>query len=179
LTLFHVLDAVDLAVNGVFAPFRHRILLAGFTWFTNIGSGVTAFAVGLAASALLWSGGRGRWIGPLWLTLAGAEATTWTLKFAAGRLRPPHLDGIAAASPSFPSAHATVALALYGYLALTVAAGAPGRRRAILACAGVAIALIGFSRIFLSLHYLTDVLAGYAVAAAWLWIGWRMTPRLS
>jgi undecaprenyl-diphosphatase len=46
-------------------------------------------------------------------------------------------------------------------------------------CAGIAIALIGFSRIFLSLHYLSDVLAGYAIAAVWLWIGWRMTPRTS
>ena len=174
-----MLDALDLAVNAAFAPFRHGVLLAGFAWFTNTGTGATAFAVGLAASALLWSGGRGRWVAPLWLTLAGAEATTWALKFAVGRVRPPQLDGIAAASPSFPSAHATVALALYGYLALAAAAGAPGRRWTILACAGLAIALIGFSRIFLSLHYLTDVLAGYAVAAVWLWAGWRTTPRTS
>ena len=116
-------------------------------------------------------------MGQLWLTLLGAEATTWSLKFAAGRLRPPFLPGIEALSPSFPSAHATVALSLYGYLALVVAAGAPGHRRAVFVCAGAVIVLIGFSRVFLSLHYLSDVLAGYAVAAAWLWVGWRKAPR--
>jgi membrane-associated phospholipid phosphatase len=174
-----VLDALDLAVNSAFAPFHHGLLLTGFAWFTDVGAGVTAVAVGLAASALLWSGGRSRWIAPLWLTLIGAEATTWSLKFAVARLRPAHLEGISAASPSFPSAHATVALALYGYLALAVAAAAPGQCRMTFTCAGIAIALIGFSRIFLSLHYLSDVLAGYAIAAVWLWIGWRMTPRTS
>ena len=147
--------------------------MLAFAWFTDVGAGITAVAVGLSASALLWSSGRGRYAGPLWLVLLGAEATTWSMKFAVARLRPPNLAGIEAASPSFPSAHATVALALYGYLALVVAASAPRHRAAVLGGAGLAIVLIGFSRIFLSLHYLTDVLAGYAIAAAWLWFGWR------
>lgn len=169
--------ALDAAAASALAPFRHGALLAAFAWLTDVGAGHTAFAVGLAASALLWSGGRGAFVGPLWLTLLGAEATTWSLKFAAGRLRPPFLPGIEAASPSFPSAHATVALSLYGYLALVVAAGAPRRRRAVFFCAGALVALVGFSRVFLSLHYLSDVLAGYAIAAAWLWVGWRTASR--
>jgi len=172
-----MLDALDIAINAAFAPWRQGLLLAGFAWLTDMASESSAVAVALVASALLWSGGRAARVGPLWLTLTGAEATTWTLKFAAGRLRPPHLDGIEAASASFPSGHATVAVALFGYLALVVAADAPRHRRAVLACAGIWIALIGFSRMFLSLHYLTDVLAGYAIAAAWLWFGWRISAR--
>ena len=168
-----MLATLDLAVNEAFAPWRSGALLAFFAWFTEVGTGITALAVGASASALLWSAGRAALVAPLWLTLLGAEATTWGLKFATARVRPPNLEGIEVLSPSFPSAHATVALALYGYLALAVAAGAPGRRGTALALAGAFIALIGFSRIFLSVHYLTDVLAGYAVAAAWLWVGWR------
>ena len=169
-----MLATLDLAVNEAFAPLRHDTLLAFFAWFTEIGTGITGLAVGASASALLWSLGRAAWVPPLWLTFIGAEATTWATKFATARVRPPNLEGIEALSPSFPSAHATVALALYGYLALAAAAaGEPRRRGMVLACAGMVVVLIGFSRIFLSLHYLTDVLAGYAVAAAWLWVGWR------
>lgn len=172
-----MLATLDLAVNEAFAPLRQGFLLVFFAWFTEIGTGVTAMAVGAAVSAVLWSSGRSGWVAPLWLTFLGAEATTWALKFAAARVRPPNLEGIEALSPSFPSAHATVALAVYGYVALVVAAGAPRHRAIIFGGAGVAIFLIGFSRLFLSLHYLTDVLAGYAVAAVWLWIGWRWATR--
>lgn len=168
-----MLAALDLAVNEAFAPLRQGTLLSFFAWFTEIGTGITAIAVGLAVSALLWSTGRIAGVAPLWLTFLGAEATTWGMKFATARVRPPNLEGIEALSSSFPSAHATVALAMYGYLALVVAAGAPRYRTRVFACAEVLILLIGFSRMYLSLHYLTDVLAGYVVAAAWLWVGWR------
>lgn len=172
-----MLEAFDAAVNAALTPWRQGMLLVAVAWFTDIGAGHTAVAVAAVASALLWSGGRGRFVAPLWLVFLGAEATTWSIKFAVGRLRPPSLPGIEALSPSFPSAHATVALALYGFMALTVAAGAPRHRSAILGCGVLLVFLIGFSRIVLSLHYLTDVLAGYAIAAAWLWFGWRRVAR--
>ena len=135
--------------------------------------GATGAAVVLAVSAVLWSGRRGRAAAALWLCCVGAEATTWALKFAVARARPAFLDGITAASPSFPSAHATVAGSVYGFVALLAAQGAGRGRGAVLGAGAAIVLLVGFSRVFLSLHYLTDVLAGYAVAGAWLWLGWR------
>lgn len=170
---------MDAAVNLFFAPYREGPPLALFLWLTELGTGATGAVVVLAVSAVLWSFRRGWAVPPLLLCFVGAEATTWVLKFAVGRTRPTFLDGVSAASPSFPSAHATVALSVYGFVTLLAAHGAGQRRGAVL-CAGAAlILLIGFSRVFLSLHYVTDVLAGYTVAAAWLWPAWRMArPHL-
>ena len=83
--------------------------------------------MGLVASGLLWSSGRAPLVAPFWIAFIGAEATTWSVKFLTARARPPFLDGLTAASPSFPSAHSTVVVAVYGYLALAIAAGAPER----------------------------------------------------
>ena len=171
------MQAMDTWVNAALAPLRHPWALAAFGWVTGMGEGSTAVAVAAVAAGLLLAGGRGWLALPLWATLAGAEAVTWAVKFLAGRARPPFLQGIAAASPSFPSAHATVAAAAYGFLGLAVAAGLPRtavrQRRAVLAGTAAVAGLIGFSRLFLSLHYLSDVAAGYAVGGAALWLGWR------
>ncbi len=90
-------------------------------------------------------------------------------------MRPPFLEGLTAASPSFPSAHATVSTAIYGFIGLAAAQPLPPPQHWIpLAAAAALILLIGFSRLLLSLHYLSDVLAGGTVGAAWLLIGWHL-----
>ena len=169
------LVVLDGRVNAWLLPLRHRGLLIAFGWLTGAGEGVTAAAVGVSASGLLWAGGRAGLVMPFWVTLIGAEATTWSVKFLVARVRPPFLEGVTAASPSFPSAHATVSLAVYGFLALAVADGvAPEHRTAVFAAAALLILLIMFSRVFLSVHYLSDVLGGAVVAAFWLVIGWGL-----
>lgn len=166
---------LDGVVNAGLAPWRTRVLLAAFAWLTQVGTGAAGAAIALMASGLLWSGGRLALVGPLWLTFVGAQATTWSLKFVTARVRPPFLEGVTAASPSFPSAHATVSTAIYGFLALAIAEGLPASARtAVFGVAGLLIVLICFSRLFLSLHYLSDVLAGGVVGAAWLVLGWRL-----
>ncbi len=166
---------LDGLVQAGLAPLRVRPVLAGFDWLTQSGTGGTGAAVALAASGLLWSSGRGGLVGPLWLAFVGAEATTWSVKFLTARARPPFLDGLTAASPSFPSAHATVAVAVYGFVALAVAAAAPERwRTEIFAAAAVLVVLIAFSRLVLSLHYLSDVVGGMIVGGFWLLLAWRL-----
>ncbi len=169
------LVTLDGLVNAGLAPFRTRLPLAGFAWLTQVGTGAAGAAIGLVASGLLWSAGRAALVGPLWLAFVGAQATTWSLKFVTARVRPPFLEGVTAASPSFPSAHATVSVAMYGFLALAIAQDLPQEGRwAVFGVAGLLIALIGFSRIILSLHYLSDVVAGGLVGAAWVVLGWRL-----
>ena len=69
---------------------------------------------------------------------------------------------------------------MYGFLALAIAAGLPGRRVAVLAAAAAVILAIGATRLVLGLHYLSDVAAGYAIGGAWLWVGWRWgVPRMA
>jgi undecaprenyl-diphosphatase len=90
------------------------------------------------------------------------------LKLAFHRPRPElayvHLD-----TYSFPSGHAAGTTAIYGVLLLLVARGRA--RRVQLACAAALILLVaavGFSRLYLEAHYLSDVLAGISVGVAWL-----------
>ena len=166
---------LDGAVQAGLTAMRLRPIVVGFEWLTQAGTGGTGAIVSLVASALLWSSGRGRLVMPLWVAFLGAEATTWSMKFIAGRARPPFVEGLTAASPSFPSAHSTVTIAVYGFLAMVVAAGAPARfRNDIMAVTAVLVVLIGFSRLLLSLHYLSDVVAGAVVGAFWLVLAWRM-----
>lgn len=171
--------ALDQALNQAFAPYRHGVALVAFVWLTDMGTGSTGVAVALVASVLFWAGGRTGFVGPLWVTFLGAEATTWAGKVLVGRVRPEFIEAASAASPSFPSAHATVSVAVYGFVAYAACRGLPGRRDRVAVAAGasVLIALVCFSRLYLSLHYLGDVLAGALVAGLWLLLGIHLAER--
>lgn len=86
------------------------------------------------------------------------------------RARPVLSDPVAHASgSSFPSGHAQAAVVGYGVLLLVfLPTLRGGRRRVALALAAVMVLGIGFSRVGLGVHYVSDVLAGYALGAAWL-----------
>ncbi len=172
------LVVLDGLINASLLPLRRLPIIAGFAWLTQIGTGAAGSAMALVASSLLWSSGRSATIGPFWLTFLGAEATTWSLKFITARVRPPFLDGVTAGSPSFPSAHATVSMTIFGFMALIVADGQPvSIRIMIFLAAGLLILLISFSRLLLSLHYFTDVLAGGLIGVVWLIVGWHLVRR--
>lgn len=169
------LVVLDGRINAGLLRLRRPPMIAVFAWLTQAGTGGTGAAIALVASGLLWSCGRGASIGPFWLTFLGAETTTWSLKFITARVRPPFLEGVTAASPSFPSAHATVSMTIFGFGALTAADGQSlSARVAIIAAAALLVALISFSRLLLSLHYFTDVIAGGLIGAAWLAVGWHL-----
>ena len=70
----------------------------------------------------------------------------------------------------FPSGHALLSFCLYGVLAAVLAARLKGRRaRALVwAAAALLVLLVGLSRLYLGVHYPSDVLAGYAAAFVWV-----------
>jgi undecaprenyl-diphosphatase len=86
------------------------------------------------------------------------------------RPRPPVVDHLVQASAySFPSGHATQALAGWGAVAIAFAAGRRTPARIWAAIGSTALILaVGVSRIYLGVHWFTDVLAGYALGAVWL-----------
>ena len=159
----------DDLVGTRFVASPSGVPLAGALWITTMGTGAAGCAVVLAATALLWSAGRTVLVGPMWAVFGGAEATTWGIKFLSGRARPTFVEAMTEVSPSFPSAHATTAVAVYGFVAVAALGGLTGPRRRAVAAGALALALlIGLSRLVLSVHYLTDVLGGYLVGLAWL-----------
>jgi undecaprenyl-diphosphatase len=111
---------------------------------------------------------RGRLVGALLLPVvfAGAELLNLILKLSFHRTRP-EVAFIEIDTYSFPSGHAMVSTAVYGALACLAWGPLRTRRRRLTLIAGtvVLLALICFSRLYLGVHYLSDVLAGTAGGA--------------
>jgi membrane protein DedA with SNARE-associated domain len=118
-------------------------------------------------------GRRGQWLQiAAWIgTVGGGEALLYLFKLLLARPRPPiALRLVAAAGDSFPSGHAMMALVAYGLLAysLLLKVASWRRRAGVVSAAVVVILLVGFSRLYLGVHYLSDVLGGYAAGLVWL-----------
>ncbi len=69
---------------------------------------------------------------------------------------------------SFPSGHAVGSMVVYGFIAYILARELPIYQKYIYAVASILIIAIGFSRLYLGVHYPTDIIAGYGVGILWL-----------
>jgi undecaprenyl-diphosphatase len=70
---------------------------------------------------------------------------------------------------AFPSGHATQSIAFYGMLAIVLILWSGAIRRLLVAVgAGLVIIVVGASRLYLGVHWLTDVLGGYALGLTWI-----------
>jgi undecaprenyl-diphosphatase len=106
----------------------------------------------------------------LLVSTVGGFLLTIVLKGVFGRARPELFDaGYTASFYSFPSGHAAIAVGFYGTLTLILAYRLRGFARwAVVACGVSLVLLIGFSRLYLGVHYPTDVLAGFLAAPLWV-----------
>jgi undecaprenyl-diphosphatase len=104
------------------------------------------------------------------VTAGGAFVLDPVVKLLVERIRPVVEVPVAAApGPSFPSGHALGSLVSYGVLLLVFLPAMRRRwRAAAFAVVAVLVVLIGFSRVALGVHYLTDVVAGWALGIVWL-----------
>ncbi len=131
---------------------------------------VTVLALGMAVLLAV----RQRWIllGGWLATLVGTGVLDQGLKLVIRRPRPPYAaDILPSFSWSFPSGHAMGSLVVYGMLAYLVVILWAHRRAAriwVLTAAAILVVGIGLSRLYLGVHYFSDVAAGYAVGMLWL-----------
>ncbi len=104
------------------------------------------------------------------ITMAGATVLDLVLKHAFHRTRPVPFFGASPDSYSFPSGHALSSLCFYGALASILSARTSRRdmRLFIWMVAVLLIGSVGFSRIYLGVHYPSDVIAGYCAALVWV-----------
>jgi undecaprenyl-diphosphatase len=166
------LESVD---RGVAADLNRAVaarhaLVSVLTIVTLLGShAVLGWLVGLSALVLVVRQ-RFQLAGYLLVTGAGALILDPTLKIAAGRLRPVVADPVAVGGGnSFPSGHALVSVIGYGALLLVFAPAVPRRvRRAVTIALGAVVVLVGFSRLALGVHYVSDVLGAWCLGIAWL-----------
>jgi len=105
------------------------------------------------------------------VTMLGVVLLNVMLKLSFQRARPTPFFGIPAPETySFPSGHALASFCFYSMLAvlITIHIRSLALRILIWATAVLLIAVVGFSRIYLGIHYPSDVLAGYSAAMVWV-----------
>lgn len=170
-----VLEGETMAFDGAVRSFVHQYasptLTSVMRFVTALGSTQTLVVLGLCAVTIFFVAGRRRDLFLFAVTMAGASVLNVMLKLSFGRARPTaFFDTPLPSSYSFPSGHALLSLCFYGALAVAVAPRLrrPAARAAVWAAAGLLAALIGFSRIYLGVHYPSDVVAGYAAALVWV-----------
>jgi undecaprenyl-diphosphatase len=165
----------DTHLDTRFAAWLHEHATDGWTRFfenvTRLGNVPVLAAVTLVAAIVLSRKRLTSELELLLLAAIGAQILTFGLKLGFERERPFFPDPLATESTySFPSGHASVSLAVYGTIGYIAARHATtrGRQILILAAAAGLILLIGFSRLYLGVHYLSDVIAGFSLGLAWV-----------
>jgi undecaprenyl-diphosphatase len=138
---------------------------------TALGAGTVVWLVVIVASVFLWVS-RHRWSAALlWVSILGSGLINATMKMFFNRPRPqlfPWRVPYAGLS-SFPSGHSMTSMVCYATLAYLITRLEPNRflRRFTFGLAALMIVLIGLSRLYLGVHYPTDVLAGFTMGLAW------------
>lgn len=155
----------------------HGTLTDAMRFITGLGGTLVLDVVFIVVMAVLLV--RRYWRDALFLLLAspGTVVLVQVLKAAVNRPRPADHHLVAAQNASWPSGHASSSTALYGAILVIVLSrqardGERPRlaRSAAICLTAILVALIGYSRVYLGVHYPTDVLAGWVVVAAWIFV---------
>ncbi len=144
----------DKSIIEFISEHRSFILNTFFVFMTNIGTYTALLAVVL--TIIFWLTNKKQLILPTWLSLGISLSITYSLKYIIQRPRPSIALGlipvVVAEGFSFPSAHATVIFALYPILKTA------DKKLSLLFL--VIVLLVAFSRLYLGVHYLSDIIAG-------------------
>jgi undecaprenyl-diphosphatase len=161
---------VDASVLGESLEARTPELTAAATAVTEMGSTVS-MAV-LAGLVGVWLLRRRRIVDALYVvgTMSGAALLFTGIKRLLDRPRPPEVDRlVTVANESLPSGHATMAVTVLGSLVVLAWPRRTVPARVAMVVGVVAWAgAVGLTRIYLGVHWFSDVLAGWLVGGAWL-----------
>jgi undecaprenyl-diphosphatase len=154
------------AIHSMSGPSVTRL----FSAITFAGSQAVVIGISACSALLMLSKRRGDWALLMVITMAGAEVLLPILKNHFDRQRPePFFGARLPPSYSFPSGHALLSCCYYGLLAAFGSTSLRHRIRWLIPILAVALIIaLGVSRIYLGLHYPTDVIAGYLAAIVWM-----------
>jgi membrane-associated phospholipid phosphatase len=148
---------------------------------TTLGSTAAMALLAVAVGAWCWALGRRADAVLAVGAMAGASLVFTVLKNILDRNRPPVPDRLVdVTNESLPSGHATMSFVVVGTIVVLAWAGRSTLARVLLVvAAGAWVGAVGATRVYLGVHWFSDVLAGWAVGAAWLalcvtvWLRWR------
>ena len=164
------LGAADQALADAIRTSVPLAALQVFAVLTRLANTETLTVLCIVVAVALVAVGR-RWLALGWVAaVVGNALLNTTLKGVFERVRPLHDDGIVMAHGfSFPSGHSSGSVVVYGMLAYIAMRFVPLRWHLPLTLAAVTLAFsIGASRMFLRVHFASDVIAGFASGSAWL-----------
>jgi undecaprenyl-diphosphatase len=166
------LTAVDLAFNTWMrahaTPLGDRLALA----ISFIGGPLMMTIIALVVGMILVR--RGAWLMlSVWLSSFGVGAfLDWMLKTMIRRPRPAgaerFLDGVSFSYPSGHSMGSLIGFAMLAYVLIELWPAAHRHRAVVVIASVVLVLLVGWSRVYLGVHYLSDVIAGFAAGAVWV-----------
>lgn len=161
---------LDQPLAQALARDTQALVLQAFAWITHLADTRTIVVLGiLVAGVLLWRR-RWAWCAAWVAALAGNGVLNVSLKAVFERARPLHEHGYAIEHGwSFPSGHSSGAMVFWGMLAWMALRLTPSRWHGLIIAGVTALILtIGFSRVVLQVHYVSDVAAGFCSGFAWL-----------
>ena len=160
----------DSSIRYAFRQMQSPMWATLFLTFTKLGSFIYLTIVGCAAGLMFIAFRAYRPVLLLMVTMAGQAALHHGFKWIVGRPRPPALISYPATeTSSFPSGHAIGALCLYFVIAwgLTGLLENPAIKATVWIIAAIIVLLVALSRIYIGIHYPTDVLAGLIAGLVW------------
>ncbi len=149
---------------------------------TALGSFTLLFLLVFVVASILLILRRRETAAYLVLAIAGGTALSSALKIIIDRPRPDLTGVVQVFTSSFPSGHATMSAVTFLTLGACLAAATENQRLRIFAyaCAAVLAVIVGISRVYLGVHYPTDVAAGWMIGASWAalsWLGFQVVVR--
>ncbi len=144
-----------------------------FYFISYFGTREAVFAVGGVLTVFLLVKKEYIAVVAFWVAMAGTGLSVQYGKKYISRDRPEDVGYYTEKNFSFPSGHATTSMGLYGFCAYLLyrLSRTALTRKFILVIAGILIPAVGFSRIYLGVHYLSDVLAGFLLGLLWVLLG--------
>jgi len=186
-----IMDTFDLSAVSAFRDPADLSRLVGPDWMHEMGGDLTAlgsvdFLVLLTTAVIGYFALRGRWALAAYkgLAVGGGAIVSFGLKVIVSRPRPDPEAVAQVFTSSFPSGHAALSAVTFMTLgALMFRHEASASVRAyFIALAAAATIIVGLSRLYLGLHYPSDVLAGWLVGSAWgmfaLGVSTKLFPEL-
>ena len=157
--------SILLYLRNLHTPLRDRVMLA----FTSLGEPNLLLALSVSLGIILWIRKHRSEATTIAVAGAGAIGLNILLKQLFARARPQLWERtVDVKFYSFPSGHAMISMVIYGLLGYLLGSRFPKQRWWIYSLTIILVAVIGLSRLYLGVHWPTDVIAGYTAGLVWL-----------
>lgn len=156
---------LDNIVYNFISPYINNNLTNVIEFITFLGSAFSVITITLLIALFVKNKKIGLFV---FLNLIIITIFQYTLKPLFGRLRPLNINLIEETNYSFPSGHSMTAMAFYGFIIYLIYKSNLKYKKICIIALSILILLIGLSRVYLGVHFITDVFGGFVFSLAYL-----------